>query len=268
MIAPVPLAHDAMLADLRACLAERREKTAAVRGSADYGRFDQGFAHAIEVAEGALARFFADQAARFVPDAGAPPTPAAKPATKRASKTAPKLTGAEFYTLLVAAMRAASAELGPRWAFVPGASVLITIPAKIASFKTERGTVIKTRRDQRAPAARFWAGGVLPEGVTFPRPWSLEDRMGGIRRDIYAAYHALDFALGELVSAEKNLEAVYAAVQKNVANGRPGLASDERAVANARGNLANKQTGLCDAEKALWALKDALADLERTALAA
>ena len=73
--------------------------------------------------------------------------------------------GQVYAESLGAAVRAAQAAVGDRWAFVPGASVLVVLPAALRSYKSERGTVIRTRRDARVPAARFWPGGEIPAGA-------------------------------------------------------------------------------------------------------
>lgn len=69
------------------------------------------------------------------------------------------------------AKRAALAELGERWYLVPGATIGITIPPRLATYRFRRkdGSLsipIRNRRDYRAPAPRFWPGGQLPAGAT------------------------------------------------------------------------------------------------------
>lgn len=101
------------------------------------------------------------------------PTPLAVPrkARKAVVAKAPAMTAEQFFDARMAACRAVARECGPNWHLVEGASHWCTIPAKLRSFKTSRGTTIKSgdRRykvvDARLPAARFWPGGALPEGV-------------------------------------------------------------------------------------------------------
>lgn len=91
----------------------------------------------------------------------------AKATRVRGSKAADgKQVGEAFYDALRNAKASAHAEYGNRWFLVSGASQLITIPARLASFKGPLGTTIKMRRDLRVPAVRYWQDGVFPDGVS------------------------------------------------------------------------------------------------------
>lgn len=75
-----------------------------------------------------------------------------------------------FHEAFQAAKRAASAELGARWSFVPGQSQWITLPSSLANYRFTRsdGTdsvTIHNPRDYRAPASRFWPGARIPDGA-------------------------------------------------------------------------------------------------------
>jgi hypothetical protein len=80
---------------------------------------------------------------------------------------APKFKGYDdFSPAHTAAKRAACAELGLRWALVPGASVIARLPAAWVACKVF-GRVSKSPRDVRTPAARFWPNGLLPIGPEY-----------------------------------------------------------------------------------------------------
>ena len=81
-----------------------------------------------------------------------------------------KPAGQAFAETLSAACRAAAADLGPRWDLQPGCSQMITLPARLATYRFRRpdgslSVPIKAPRDRRAPAARYWPGGAIPDGV-------------------------------------------------------------------------------------------------------
>lgn len=140
----------------------------AIRGDVlPHERHGRGYLEAVAVARmAALATFLGrDQAIRWHGPAVVAEAPAAAPKTRRARKAA-AMTGEAFFDARMAACRAVAAEHGERWDLVPGASQWASIPSKLRSFKTARGTTIKCRADARLPAARYWPGGVLPDGVT------------------------------------------------------------------------------------------------------
>lgn len=99
----------------------------------------------------------------------AAPKPAAvvplKP-TRRATRARVTMSGEDFFDARMIACRAIAAEHGEHWHLIEGASQWCNIPSKLRSFKTARGTTIKSRADARLPAAKYWPAGTLPEGVT------------------------------------------------------------------------------------------------------
>jgi len=74
-------------------------------------------------------------------------------------KPAAGLTAEQFFD----ARNAACANAGADWHLAD--SAWFTIPNKLRSFKTARGTTIKCHRDGRLPAARYWPDGQLPAGL-------------------------------------------------------------------------------------------------------
>lgn len=129
------------------------------------------------------------------------------PAIKRASATlrkaiklleavpssgAPVKVDAErFWDLYCAAVSAIRAELGDHWT-IKGETVLFSLPPRLRSYRGPKGGTIRYRRDHRAPAARYWPGGVIPAGVEMaagkPPTYSREAEAGHeriIRRQRY-----------------------------------------------------------------------------------
>ena len=96
----------------------------------------------------------------------------AKPAPKAAKPAA--MDGEAFYHAIGAARRAAIAELGLSWRDIAGATVLVDVPPRLRSFRTERGAVVRMPRDHRVPVARFWPGGNLPAALTVTLPYAGE----------------------------------------------------------------------------------------------
>jgi hypothetical protein len=87
----------------------------------------------------------------------------AKAVTKRVEKM-----GAEkFWRLYGDAVARCTSEHGANWkCSAPiGRTVLVSLPACYRSYRGPLGTMIKYRRDHRVPAAQFWAGGLLPDGL-------------------------------------------------------------------------------------------------------
>lgn len=108
-----------------------------------------------------------------------------KPAPRGSADGEP--AGQRFEAAHLAAKLAATAELGPSWHLVPGASQWITLPPRLAAFKFRRsdGTLsvpIRCPRDHRAPHPRYWPGGTLPAGV---------DTEGSVERAALPAERAL-----------------------------------------------------------------------------
>jgi hypothetical protein len=106
----------------------------------------------------------------------ADPSPAPAVATEppkapkeKAQKLAkePVLTAERFWDMRRAALEAICAEYGPRWGVLAPQhdTVMVTVPAKLRSYKTERGTTVRFHKDWRMPAARFWSGGRLPAAL-------------------------------------------------------------------------------------------------------
>ena len=111
------------------------------------------------------------------------PAPVVRLQVVRAAKPAPvrsKGTAESFHNALRAAIGAACAQHGDRWALVPGASGWTEIPGRLRSFKTERGISVRLPSSFRVPVASFWPGGAIPAGLalvpdgateTRPREW-------------------------------------------------------------------------------------------------
>jgi len=74
-------------------------------------------------------------------------------------KPAAGMTAEQFFD----ARNIACANAGADWHLAD--SAWFTIPNKLRSFKTARGTTIKCHRDGRLPAARYWPDGQLPAGL-------------------------------------------------------------------------------------------------------
>jgi len=86
---------------------------------------------------------------------------------KRATRVAKSFTGYDdFVPAFNAARQAAIAELGPRWYLVPGASIRARVPTAWVACKVY-GRTSTAPRDQRFPAAQFWADGALPAGPDY-----------------------------------------------------------------------------------------------------
>ncbi|HTI81799.1 MAG TPA: hypothetical protein VL614_15225 [Acetobacteraceae bacterium] len=85
-------------------------------------------------------------------------------APRRSLATAPAVGAERFWQAAGAAQRAIIDAYGLHWAVrAPiGETILVTVPPRLRSFKSERGTTIRYRADHRLPAARFWPGGEIP----------------------------------------------------------------------------------------------------------
>jgi hypothetical protein len=102
------------------------------------------------------------------------PVKAEKPARGRVAKPAkvakvakvPAIDAMEFWRLHGEAVECMISIYGRNWKVrAPmGETSLVTI-TKYRSHKTERGTMLRWGKDHRFPAARYWQGGVYPEGV-------------------------------------------------------------------------------------------------------
>lgn len=90
----------------------------------------------------------------------------AKPA-KRATAKAPGMDAPEFWRLHGLAVQQIYWRYGSNWKVSApfGETVLVSLPAQFRSWKNERGVTIKWGRDHRIPAACFWKGERLPDGM-------------------------------------------------------------------------------------------------------
>jgi len=92
---------------------------------------------------------------------------------KLAATKAPKRRGRagidalEFWRRHGMAVASIRAAYGDNWTIKApfGETELVAVPACWRSFKTERGTTLTWRRDNRIPAAKYWPDQRLPEGL-------------------------------------------------------------------------------------------------------
>lgn len=114
----------------------------------------------------------------------------AKRAPRKLGAKAAVLTALEFWAMHAEAVAAIQDEHGERWVVAPfGHTELVTVPARWLKFRTERGTILTWRRDQRMPAAKYWPTGELPCELTitpdYPRhPFQPVDRYGAMRLQV------------------------------------------------------------------------------------
>ena len=97
-----------------------------------------------------------------------PAAPVAVLVPKRAKAASkPAAIGAEqFWSLHSEAVRAMVARHGLSWRNnVPHETVEVTLPPRLCSYVGPLGGRIKWRRDHRMPAAEYWPGSSLPDGV-------------------------------------------------------------------------------------------------------
>jgi hypothetical protein len=88
-----------------------------------------------------------------------------KPSKSQRVVKAPAMTAEAFFDARGLACAAVAADVGTHWHLVAGASQWCSIPSKLRSFTTARGTRIKAKPDARLPAAQYWPGGEMPAGV-------------------------------------------------------------------------------------------------------
>lgn len=92
-----------------------------------------------------------------------------KPAKRAKTVTAkaPTMNAVEFWSMQHKAVESIIAVYGLGWKVrAPfDETILATIPSKFRSYVTERGTRIKWGADHRLPAAQYWPGAKLPEGL-------------------------------------------------------------------------------------------------------
>ena len=72
------------------------------------------------------------------------------------------ITAEQFFDRAQEAKRNAMDALGERWDLVEGESSYLFVPSRYRTFRTVRGTRIRTSGDRRYPVARWWPGEVLP----------------------------------------------------------------------------------------------------------
>lgn len=100
-----------------------------------------------------------------------PPPPVKAVRKPRAVKTPVSkpvaVTAEGFWRAHGAAVRGIGDRFGTRWYLQASETVCATVPSKLRSYKSERGTVIKFRADHRLPAACYWPGGVIPGELVY-----------------------------------------------------------------------------------------------------
>lgn len=94
--------------------------------------------------------------------------PSAKPA-KRVSRRKGAMTAEQFFDAFQHARRTVCEAIGDRWV-VLGHSTWATLPAGWRSFTGPRGGKVRLPKDCRIPPARYWPGGIWPEGLGFAPP--------------------------------------------------------------------------------------------------
>lgn len=105
--------------------------------------------------------------ALFAESAQAAPAKAPKAPRKAAAAKVAKYGGEQFEKDLGAAQRAIVARYGLGWkcGAPMGEAVPAVIPAALRRYKTARGALIQMPENQRVPAAKYWPGGILPDGL-------------------------------------------------------------------------------------------------------
>ena len=105
--------------------------------------------------------------------------------------------GAErFWAACAAAVDAIRARYGDNWKIhAPvGETVVATVPGKLRSYRTARGTVIRFRADHRLPAAKYWPDGSIPGDLAFVPDYPRETRNSpwgpGTCFETYAAWQS------------------------------------------------------------------------------
>jgi hypothetical protein len=127
-----------------------------------------------------------------------------------------KLTGEQFYDQWMAAIKAMREVHGDAWHLRPKAWQWCTLPAKLTHLTTaivddgaggKRGGVkLKWSKGQKLPAARYWAGGVLPAAVVVDvlppptvTPW-VDDGRG---YEVHPMLLRLEAARADQIAADK-----------------------------------------------------------------
>lgn len=118
-----------------------------------------------------------------------------------------------FFDARVSACWFIAAVHGQAWHLVPGATHWCRLASRLRSFRTPRGTLIKSRADARLPAPQYWPGGVLPEGVgvstpvhTPPTPW--------VRRKVEGAWVEMDPLFARYFDATQDARRAKAALNQ------------------------------------------------------
>jgi hypothetical protein len=142
---------------------------------------------------------------------------------RKLAKSQP-VVGEQFYDAWMAAVRALR-ERHERWDLVPGAWQWCTLLPKQRRFTTaivddgqggkKGGVTLKWAKDQKLPAPRYWAGGVLPAGVVVVepipptltpwvvRPWGKD----GAAIKVHPMLARLDDARTDQIAADRPLRA-------------------------------------------------------------
>lgn len=111
---------------------------------------------------------------------------AAKPA--RRSKRGAEMSAPAFWAAYAAAVASIREQYGANWKITAPLykTVLVTLPAKLRSYKSDRGVTIKYRADHRIPGPGFWPC-ELPAGLVLSVDPERADGAGSItwqlRRD-------------------------------------------------------------------------------------
>ena len=94
------------------------------------------------------------------------PAPVVSLVPKRKVVKPAAIAAERFWELHSAAVSTITRAHGPSWRNDhPEETVEVTLPVRLCSMIGKLGNRIRWRRDWRMPAAAYWAGGALPEGV-------------------------------------------------------------------------------------------------------
>jgi hypothetical protein len=133
------------------------------------------------------------------------------------------VTAVEFWQAHAAAVQSIRATFGGRWYLQAAETVMATIPAKLRSYKSERGTLIKFRMDHRLPIAKYWPNGLIPGDLQFAVPCARSD--GSVADDMMRRNME---ARADQIAADRRLNHGKA-VEKAIAKYAVELEKNERA---------------------------------------
>jgi hypothetical protein len=127
---------------------------------------------------------------------------------KLAATKAPKRRGRagidalEFWRRHGMAVASIRAAYGDNWTIKApfGETELVAMPPCWRSFKTERGTTLTWRRDNRIPAAKYWPDQRLPEGLTITADYLRATGEEEAHDDAWHLAHGYVLSLGMWVS--------------------------------------------------------------------